>query len=306
MMTAAYLAYMAARPYWNGQIRLSLVSLPVNIYAATNSARSIPLHEIYKPTGERVRHQNVVDGEAIEREDIVKGYEYEKGEYVLLEPEEIQELKIPSSKTLNIVEFVNRSDIDAIYFERPYYVVPQDDKAEEAFIVIREALKKTGKYGIGQLVIGGRERLCALKPCGTGMMLETMRYKDEIRKSDAYFEDIEAGAKVDKEQLELAEALIKQKTAKFNPNKFHDHYREALQELIDSKIEHREPEIEEEEAPRGKVINLMDALKKSLGEKSKAKSTKAKAKPKAKTKAKAKPKAKAKLKSKSKPKRRAA
>lgn len=286
---------MAARPYWNGQIKLSLVSLPVNIYAATNTARSIPLHEIYRKTGERVRHQNVVDDEPVEREDIVKGYEYEKGEYVLIEPEEIQKLKIPSSKTLEITQFVGAHEIDPIYFERPYYVVPQDPKSEEAFIVIREALRKSGQYGLGQLVIAGRERLCALKPYGSGMMLEAMRYSDEIRKTDAYFDEIGEGS-AEKEQLQLAEQLIKQKTAKFNPTKYHDHYREALQELIDSKIEHREPKFEKEEKPRGKVINLMDALRKSLNEKEKpaARGKPAKGKPKTKAKPKSKPKGKSK------------
>ena len=296
---------MAARPYWSGQIRLSLVTLPVNVYAAVSSARTIPLHEIYKPTGERVRHQKVVDDEPIDREDVVKGYEYKKGEYVLLEPEEIQDIKIPSSKTLEIKQFVNSNEIDPIYFERPYYVVPQDAKGEDAFAIIRDALRKTGKFGLGQLVIGGRERLCALKPCGSGMLLEAMRYKDEIRKADPYFEDIETGHP-SKEELQLAEQLIKQKSSKFDAGKYHDHYREALKELIDSKIENREPEYEEEEAPRGKVINLMDALKKSLNQNETAASGKKSAsRPKAKGKTKAKTPAR-KPKAKSRPKRRAA
>ncbi len=253
------------RPYWTGQIRLSLVSLPVEIYPAVNNYRTLPLHEIYKPTGERVRHQNVVNDEPVEREDIIKGYEYEKGEYVLLEPEEIKDLKMPTKDVLDIVQFVDADEIDALYFERPYFVVPKDDSAEDAFATIREGLRKTGKYGLGQLVIGGRERLCALKPCGRGMMLEIIRYKEEVRRADAYFEDID-DIKIDKAQLDLAEQLIKQKSAKFNPAKFHDHYNEALKELIDSKIENRKPKFEEKK-PTAKVINLMDALKKSLAEK---------------------------------------
>lgn len=257
---------MAFRPYWSGQIRLSLVSLPVNIYPALSRSRQVPLHEIYRKTGQRVRHQNTVDGEEIDREDIVKGYEVEKGEYVILEPEEIKALKIPSKKTLEITQFVDEASIDPIYYETPYFVTPEGKSSEEAFTVIREALRQSHKVGLGQLAIAGRERLCAIKPCGSGIMLETMRYEDEIRESDPYFDDIDNGA-VDKEQLSLAKELIKRKTASFKPDRFHDHYREALQELIDSKLEGREPRDVVEEPPAGKVINLMDALRKSLKDK---------------------------------------
>jgi DNA end-binding protein Ku len=279
---------MALRPYWSGQIRLSLVSLPVNIYAALSRSRQIPLHEIYRPTGQRVRHQNVVDNEPVERDDIVKGYEVEKGEYVIIEPEEIKELKIPSKEVLEIVQFVNADTIDPIYYETPYFVTPNGKSAEDAFVIIREALRQTGKVGIGQLAIAGRERLCAIKPCGSGIMLEVMRYEDEIRESDPYFDPIPE-VKVDKEQLSLAMELIKRKTAPFKPEKFHDHYREALKELIDSKLEGRKPRDVVEAQPSGKVVNLMDALRKSLKEPAqKARSAaKTKAKPKTKPKAKA-------------------
>jgi DNA end-binding protein Ku len=269
---------MALRPYWSGQIRLSLVSLPVSIYPALSRSRQIALHEIYRKTGQRVTHQNMVDGEEIDREDIVKGYEVEKGEYVLLEPDEIKDLKIPSKKILEITQFVDKGAIDAIYYETPYFVTPEGKGSEDAFTVIRDALRQSGKVGLGQLAIAGRERLCAIKPCGSGIMLETLRYEDEIRQSDPYFGDIDNGA-VDKEQLSLAKELIKRKTAIFKPEKFHDHYREALQELINSKIEHRKPnDIVEEPAP-GKVVNLMDALRKSLKDPA-TKTTAKKAKPK--------------------------
>ena len=265
---------MATRPYWSGQIRLSLVSIPVNIYAAVNSARSVRLHEIYRKTGTRVHHQLVADDKVIDHEDIVKGYEYKKGRYVLFEPEEIQKLKLPSKNTLEIVQFAPAHEIEPFYFEKPYFVVPKDDSAEDAFATIREGLRKTGTYGIGQLTIGGRERLCALKPCGRGMMLDTLRYKEEVRQADEYFEDIDA-VKVGKDELSLIEQLIKKKTSDFTPDKFHDHYREALRELIDAKLENREPEYEEE-VPQGKVVNLMDALKKSLAGKTTAKPAKKK------------------------------
>lgn len=294
---------MAARPYWSGNIRLSLVSVPVNIYAALNSSRSVPLHEIYRKTGEKVKHQLVADDKAIDRDDIIKGYEYKKGRYVLIEPEDIKALKLPSKDTLEIVQFVPAGDIDALYFEKPYFVVP-GGKDEDAFATIREGLRQTGTYGIGQLTIAGRERLCALKPCGRGLLLETIRYRDEVRKADEYFEDID-NEKVGKDELQLIEQLIKKKKTTFKPDQFHDRYREALRELIDAKLEDREPEYEEDEAPKGKIVNLMDALKKSLADgaptKGNAKTkTKAKVLPIKKKKPAAKPAAKKKPKAKSK------
>ena len=258
---------MALRPYWSGNLRMSLVTLPVSIYSALNRAQQVPLHEIYRKTGERVHHQNVTeDGTEVERDDIIKGYEVEKGEYVLIEPDEIKDLKIPSSKTLDIGQFVGVDDIDDVYFDSPYFVAPQKDSDEQTFAVIRDALRQSKKMGLGQLAIAGRERLCAVKPYGSGLMLITLRYENEVRDADPYFEDIRAKAPAS-EELDLAAELIKRKTAKFEPGKFHDHYREALKELIEAKIEHREPVAVEEDKPQPKVVNLMDALRKSLAEK---------------------------------------
>lgn len=256
---------MALRPYWSGTIRMSLVSLPVNIYSALNRSRQIALHEIYKKTGQRVRHQNVVDGEAVERDEIVKGYEVEKGEYVLIDPAEIARLKIPSKETLDIVEFVPYGAIDPVYFDTPYFVAPDGKTAAESFTVIREALRAAGKIGLGQLAIAGRERLCAIQPYGSGLLMETLRYEEEIRETDPYFAEIGKHA-VEKEQLQLAMELIKRKSAPFKPGKFHDHYREALQELIDAKVENRKPRQMMKEPKVAKVGNLMDALRRSLRE----------------------------------------
>ncbi|MBM3617537.1 MAG: Ku protein [Alphaproteobacteria bacterium] len=290
---------MVVRPYWSGQLRLSLVTLPVNIYAALNAARQISLHEIYEPTGERVRRQKVVNNKPVDNDEIIKGYEYEKDEYVLLTQDEIDALKVPSKNTIDLVQFVKAEEIDPLYFEKPYFVAPDGDSAEEAFIVIRDALRAKKMVALGQLAIAGRERLCAIRACGSGMLLETLRYKEEIRKSDPYFADIDELDVAD-EQVELAKELIDRKTAKFDPSKFHDHYRDALQELIDAKIEKREVrELDTQKLPTGKVVNLMDALKKSLNAKntSSAEKPSPKAKVKAstkktpaKTKAKAKPK----------------
>ncbi|ESQ93504.1 hypothetical protein ABAC460_00110 [Asticcacaulis sp. AC460] len=254
---------MALRPYWSGNIRLSLVTLAVNVYAALNRSKQIAFHEIYEPTGERVHHQLVAGDKAVDRDDIVKGYEVEKGEYVLIDPDELNELKIPSSKTLDIAQFVDADAIDAVYFESPYFVAPADRGDETTFRVIRDALRTSGKVGVGQLAIGGRERLCALKPCGTGLLLETLRYEDEIKDADPFFDKIRE-TKADAEEVDLALELIKRKAAKFDAGKFHDHYREAIRELVDAKVEGREPRAVEEEKPAAKVINLMDALRKSL------------------------------------------
>lgn len=261
---------MAARPYWSGNLRMSLVTLPVSVYSAVNRAQAVPLHEIYRKTGERVHRLNVTeDGAEVEREDIIKGYEVEKGQYVLIEPDEIDELKIPSSKTLDIGQFVKVEDIDDVYFDSPYFVAPQKDSDEQTFAVIRDALRNTKKMGLGQLAIAGRERLCCVKPYGSGLMLITLRYETEVRDADPYFEDIREKP-ASSEELDLAEELIQRKTAKFDPGKFHDHYREALKELIQAKIEHREPVAVEDDQPQPKVVNLMDALRKSLAEKAPA------------------------------------
>ncbi|WP_140984743.1 Ku protein [Asticcacaulis tiandongensis] len=257
---------MALRPYWSGNLRMSLVSLPVGIYSALNRSRTIPLREIYRKTKQRIRHQNVTeDGTVVDRDDIVKGYEVEKGEYVLIDPDEIKDLRIPSSRTLEIVQFVSSDEIDDLYFDSPYFVAPQKSADEDTFAIIRDALRQTKKTGIGQLAIGGRERLCAIKPCGTGLLLHTLRYEDELRDSDPFFEDITAKASKS-EELDLAKELIRRKTAEFDAGHFHDHYRLALQELIDAKLEERDPVTIEEDRPAAKVINLMDALRKSLQE----------------------------------------
>jgi DNA end-binding protein Ku len=260
---------MAARPYWKGQIRLALVSIPVEIYSATRSGATIAFNQIHEPSGKRIKYEKVVPGiGAVDPDDIVKGFQYSKGSYVLLDDEELDAVKLESKKTLELTQFVDSSEIDPLYYERPYYVVPADDLAEEAFVVLREALRDTKKVALGQLTLRGREYIVSLKPCGRGILLETLRYSDEVVKAQGYFRDI-PDAKPDPEMLDLAEALIEKKTAKFDPAKFHDRYVDALKELIERKRKSKGARIEaedDEEAPRrgSNVVDLMAALKKSI------------------------------------------
>lgn len=260
---------MAARPYWQGQIRLALVSIPVEIYTATKSGAQISFHQIHEPSGKRIRYEKVAPGiGAVEADEIVKGYEVEKGSYVLLDQDEIDAVKLESKKTLELTQFVDAHEIDALYFERPYFVVPADDLAEEAFIVLREALRRTKKVGIGQLAMRGREYVVSLKPCGRGMILETLRYADEVNRAQGYFRDI-GDAKPDAELLELAETLIEKKAAAFDPRKFHDRYVDALRGLIARKQKSKGGKIIEDKGDEtakrgGNVVDLMAALKQSL------------------------------------------
>jgi len=260
---------MAARAYWQGQIRLALVSIPVELYAATKSGATIAFHQIHEPTGKRIKYEKVAPGVGtVDPEDIKKGFEYEKGAYVLLEPEEIDAVKLESKKTLELTQFVDAHEIDALYFEKPYYVVPADDLAEEAFVVLREALRRTRKVGLGQLTLRGREYIVSLKPCGRGIILETLRYAEEVHKAQGYFRDI-PDIEPDEELLELAETLIEKKAAPFKPDRFHDRYVDALRALVDRKLKSKggvvAPAPDEERPSRGSnVVDLMAALKKSL------------------------------------------
>ena len=259
---------MAARPYWKGQIRLALVSIPVEIYSATKSGATIAFNQIHEPTGKRIKYEKVVPGVGpVDPDEIVKGYQYEKGSYVLLDESELEAVKLESKKTLELTQFVDAHEIDPLYYERPYYVVPADDLAEEAFVVLREALRDTKKVGLGQLAMRGKEYIISLKPCGRGILMETLRYADEVNKAQGYFRDI-GDVKPDPELLELAETLIDKKTAKFDPSKFHDRYIDALHELIEKKRKSKGAKIEAEDEPapsRGSnVVDLMAALKKSI------------------------------------------
>ncbi|MFL6720642.1 MAG: Ku protein [Sphingomonas sp.] len=263
---------MAARPIWRGQVRLALVSIPVELYPATKSGAAIQFHQVHEPTGKRIKYEKVVPGIGpVDRDEIVKGYEVSKGHYVLLDPEEIESVKLESRKTLDLVEFVDTNEIDPMYYDKPYFVVPADDLAEEAYVVLRDALKAAGKIGVGQLAMRGQEYVVALKPCGRGMLIETLRYADEVNKAQSYFREI-GDHEPDADLLDMASMLIERKTGKFDPSEFHNRYVDALHKLIEEKQRAKGEKIIQDpdaEAPPPKgsnVVDLMAALKRSLGD----------------------------------------
>jgi DNA end-binding protein Ku len=260
---------MAVRPVWKGQLRLSLVSIPVEMYSATNRSSTISFRQIHKPSGKPIRYEKVVPGIGpVEPDDIWKGYEVDSDEYVLIEPEEIDRIKLETKKTLELIQFVDITEIPPIYFDKPYFLAPTDELAEDAFRVVRDALGQSGKAGLGQLAMRGREYLVAVRPCGSGLLLETLHYEEEIRKTDPFFSSI-SKKKADKELLSVAADLIEKKTAPFDASAFKDRYADAIRKLVSDKAKGKKKSrvtVESGEArPRGdNVVDLMSALKKSL------------------------------------------
>jgi DNA end-binding protein Ku len=259
----------ASRPVWKGQLRLSLVSINIEMFPATKAGAKPSFRQIHEPSGKPIHYEKVVEGIGkIDTDDIRKGFEYEKGDYVLLTDDEIDAVKLETRKTLELIQFVDEDDIPPLYFDAPYFLTPSDELAEDAFRVVRDALRKSKKVGLGQLALRGKEYLVAIKPCGKGMLLETLHYEDEIKKSDSFFSEIPAKS-ADADLLDVATALIDKKTTKFDPKLFKDHYQAALRELIARKLKAKGRKIEVDEEPRkrgetGNVIDLMAALKKSL------------------------------------------
>ena len=252
--------------YWRGFLRLQLVSINVDIYTAAENAAEISFNQIHKPSGKRIRYEKVVPGIGpVENADIVKGFQVEPDVYVTLDPEEVEAIRLDSKKTIDMVQFCDASEIDPRYYERPYYIVPKDEIAAEGYLVIREALKKAGKVGLAQLTMQGREHLCAISPIEKkGLLLEVIRYENELRKADKYFADLE-GVKFDPELVKLASELIERNSAPFNPKRFKDTYAVELRELVNKKAKGQKIEIPKtERVPASNVVNLMDALKQSL------------------------------------------
>jgi DNA end-binding protein Ku len=258
------------RPFWSGHIQISLVSFAVQLFPAVEAKSEIRFHQIDRSTGERVRHQKVsASGEQpVESENIVKGYEYAKGEYIQIEPAEIAELRIASRSAIEIQQFVDLDELDPALFDKPYFVLPESAAQAGAFAVVQRALQQTGKAGLGKIAVGGREHLIAIAAPSdarlAGLMGYSLRYAEEIRSAAEYFSEMKTG-RVDEEQLALAKELIKRKTKAFDPQKFTDDYEVALRELVDAKLKHISVP-KQQPAQRGKVIDLMDALRRSVKE----------------------------------------
>jgi len=255
---------VAPRAYWKGYLKLSLVSCPVALFPASSEREKIRFHQINKATGNRIKYRKV-DAETeddVDTSDIVKGYEVGKGEYIQFEPEELEAVAVESTRTLDIDEFVPKKEIDELYLNNPYYIVPDGDVGQQAFAVIREAIRKEGMVALGRVVFTSREHVIALEPRGKGLLGITLRYPYEIRKEEQYFDDIE-NEKIPKDMLELASHIVETKSGHFNPQKFEDHYEEALKELLKKKQAGEKIEAPKEREP-AKVINLMDALRRSV------------------------------------------
>jgi DNA end-binding protein Ku len=254
---------MAPRPNWKGYLKLSLVSCSVALYPATTTSERVHFNIINRKTGDRIRN-DIVDaetGQPVEPEDRVKGYEYEKGQYVLVEEDELDNVALESTHTIDIEQFVPMSEVDRIYLDESFYLVPQDEMAQEAFAVIREAMRKEDLVGLARVVIYRREHLLLLAPRGKGLMATALRYKTEVRNENTYFDDIK-GIKVPADMLKLAVQILESKKGHFDPAKFEDRYESALMALIKAKRAGKAPPVVSEERPSN-VINLMDALRKS-------------------------------------------
>jgi DNA end-binding protein Ku len=255
----------AGRPYWKGFIRLSLVQVGVQIFSAVE-ASSTSLNQIHKPSGKRVSYTKTVPGiGAVEESDIVKGYQVSEDVYVVLEPEELDAVRLESKKTLDLQEFVSIEDIDPRYFEAPYYLVPEDEFQTEGYRVIQAALATKRKLGIGQITMSGREYLAAVGALDDGLALYILRYANEIRPADKYFAEI-PDAEADPEMVDLATKLITDNTSPFNPGQFHNTYAVRLNELVEQKAKGKKLVVKaEEERPKASnVVDLMDALRKSV------------------------------------------
>ena len=258
---------------WSGNLRLSLVLIPVRLHAATTEAR-VAFRQIHAASGTPIRYvKGVRDGDTfteVPDDEIIKGYEHAKGDHVLIDPKEIDDLKLEAKHTIDMVRFVDEAEIDSRYKEKPYYLTPDGDEADEGYTVIREALKQTKKVAIGQLVMHGRAHLVGIKPHGKGLMLLILRYADEVRDAEPYFERITSTPAAD--AVALARKLIEGTSGPFQPEKMPDEFADAVRELVQAKVEQRPPEVAP--APDGKapkVINIMAALKQSVEAKGRAK-----------------------------------
>lgn len=265
---------MSSRPYWSGQFKVSLVSFGIQLFPAVNPQSGVAFHQIDRTTGERIRHLNVSsDQSPVESSDIAKGYEYSKGKYLIIEPSEIEELRIETRNTIDVQQFVEFDEIPFALFEKPYFVVPEPKESPDAYDVFREAMEQSGKAAIGEIAFGGREHLVAIAvqpipstPENKGMMAYLLRYGEELRSGEEYFAERSNHRKPhpDKKQLVMAAQLVEAYSHPFDLDAFKDDYEAALRELVEAKQKNNPLPLAEKKLPRGKVINLMDALRQSV------------------------------------------
>jgi DNA end-binding protein Ku len=255
---------MAPRAYWKGYLKLSLVSCPIALYPASSEREKISFHQLNKNTGHRIKYRKVdaESGNEVESADIIKGYEVGKGHYIELDPEELEAVAIESKRTIDIDEFVPKEEIDELYLNSPYYIAPDGEVGQQAFAVIREAIRKEGMVAIGKIVFTSREHIIALEARGKGLLGMTLRYPYEVRKEEDYFDDI-PDEKIPKDMLDLASHIVRTKESHFDPSKFDDRYEDALKELLKKKQEGKPIERPERREPTN-VVNLMDALRRSI------------------------------------------
>ncbi len=255
---------MAARAYWKGFVKISLVSFPVSLFAVTSSSSKVAFHQVHKDTKRRIKlvpHDSELG--PVDRADLVKGYEYEKGKYVIIDPEELEAIKFETNKTIEIEKFVPADSIDPLYSDGNYYAAPDGAVAEESFRVFAEAMARKEVVALVRIVLSGRERIASLQPRGAGMVLTTLRYGQEVRAETAYFEDIK-DEDPNANLLQLAEKLIEQNLGEFDPDEFADRYGDAVLELVKSKLEGRPADFAEDAPQSANIVSLMDALKQSV------------------------------------------
>ena len=258
---------MATRPVWKGQLRLSMVSIPVEMYSANVTGARVSFRHNQKPGGKPNPYEKAAGGGPVDRDDILGGYDLASDDDMIIDPEEIDAMKLETRKTIDLVQFVGLADISPLYYDAPFYLVPTDDLAKDAYRVVRDAMRMAGKVGLGQITLRGREHIAAVQPCGDGLLVETLRFADEVRAADPLFSGIR-DAIADPDLLNVATALIDRKTAPFRAETFRDHCSIALREWIEYKREtRRTPRISTDgtpPSPSARVVDLMVALKQSL------------------------------------------
>jgi DNA end-binding protein Ku len=267
---------MPTRPTWSGSIQISLVSIAVKIFPATNPGKQIQFHQIDRKTHKRVHHRNVDEAGEVERADLVKGFEYAKDKYIEIDPEELKALRLSTATTMPISQFVNAEEISPGLFDRPYFVAPKDEVQAKALSIMRKALAQTNTLGIGEIAFSGREHLVAigapLDPKQKGLMLYVLRYEDELRSAKSILSGVKESS-VDADELSLAKQLIKGKTSKLDLSAYKDDYEAAVKKLVEAKRKGKPLPAPEPEPKKAKVVNIMDALRSSLSQEKKTKKT---------------------------------